>query len=218
MWFQFFGPTEIKSIQEYQSIPFEQDYYSFVIKNNSETEITPEELEKKRTSLKKSTMYILFDGNQSRRMNNSKVKYMNQCYPGVNKWLELAHKHIGSKELSYILQRSESYFLLNKVSRQFIHENPNAPLFTIHDCLYTHEKYVEHLQTLISKTGLELTGILPGVKIECPRIEINPSIEDVNNHWKKFKWVRSQKKFDKKKRRVFQSNIDRALKFINSKN
>jgi hypothetical protein len=218
MWCHFFEPTEIKNIQEYQSIPFKEDYYTFVIKTNSNKEITPEEMEKERTSFKKSTMYILFDGNQSRRKNNPKVKYMNQCYPGVNKWLELALEHIGGKELSYILQRSESYFLLNKVSRRFNHENPNAPIFTIHDGLFTHEEYVDHLQSLISDTGLDLTGILPGVKIEYPRIEIIPSIEDVNNHWKKVKWVTNQKRFDEKKRSVFQSNIDRALKFISTIN
>lgn len=218
MWCHFFEPTEIKNIQEYQSIPFKEDYYSFVIKTNSDTEITPEELEKERSSFKKNTMYILFDGNQSRRKNNPKVKYMNQCFPGVNKWLELALEHIGGKELSYILQRSESYFLLNKVSRRFSNENPNAPIFTIHDGLYTHEEYVDHLQTLISDTGLELTGILPGVKIEYPRIEITPSIEDVDKHWKKVKWVTNQKQFDKKKRSVFQPNINRALKFIYTNN
>jgi hypothetical protein len=218
MWCHFFKPLEIMNIQEYQSIPFEQDYYSFVIKTNSDTEITPEELEKERSSFKKSTMYILFDDNQSRRKNNPKVKYMNQCYPGVTKWLELALEHIGGKELSYILQRSESYFLLNKVSRQFNQENPDAPIFTIHDGLYTHEEYVDQLRVLITDTGLELTGILPGVKIEHPRIELNPSIEDVDKLWKKVKWVTNQKQFDKKKRRVFQSNIDRALKFINTIN
>lgn len=177
-------------------------------------EITPEELEKERTSFKKSTMYILFDGNQSRRKNNPKVKYMDQCYPGVNKWLELALEHIGGKELSYILQRSESYFLLNKVSRRFNYDNPNAPIFTIHDGLYTHEEYVEQLQSLISDTGLDLTSILPGVKIEYPRIEINPNIEDVDKYWKKVKWVTNQKQFDKKKRSVFRSNIDFAETFI----
>jgi hypothetical protein len=163
-------------------------------------------------------MYILFDGNQSRRKNNPKVKHMNQCYPGVNKWLELALEHIGGKELSYILQRSESYFLLDKVSRRFNHDNPNAPIFTIHDGLFTHEEYVDQLRVLITDTGLELTGILPGVKIECPRIDLNPSIEDVDKYWKKVKWVTNQKRFDKKKRSVFQSNIDRALKFINTIN
>ena len=218
MWCHYFEPKEINNIQEYQSIPYEQDYYSFVIKTNSDTEITPEELEKERSSFKKSTMYILFDDNQSRRKNNPKVKYMNQCYPGVNKWLELALEHIGGKELSYILQRSESYFLLNKVSRRFNQENPDAPIFTIHDGLYTHEEYVDQLRVLITDTGLELTGILPGVKIECPRIDLNPSIEDVDKHWKKVKWVTNQKQFDKKKRSVFQSNIDRALKFINTIN
>jgi hypothetical protein len=218
MWCQNFDYKEIKNIQEYQSIPFEQDYYSFVIKTNLDTEITPEELEKERSSFKKNTMYILFDGNQSRRKNNPKIMYMNRCYPGVNKWLELALEHIGGKELSYILQRSESYFLLNKVSRRFNHDNPNAPIFTIHDGLFTHEEYVDQLQTLISDTGLDLTGILPGVKIDCPKIEITPSKEDVNNHWKKVKWVTNQKQFDKKKRRVFKSNIDRAFKFINTIN
>ncbi len=218
MWCHFFEPTEYWNIQEYQSIPFEQDYYSFVIKTNSDNETTPEELEKERSSFKKNTMYILFDGNQSRRKNNPKVKYMDQCFPGVNKWLELALEHIGGKELSYILQRSESYFLLNKVSRRFNQENPDAPIFTIHDGLYTHEEYVDQLKVLITDTGLDLTGILPGVKIECPRIELNPSIEDVDKYWKKVKWVTNQKRFDKKKRSVFQSNIDRALKFINTIN
>jgi hypothetical protein len=217
MWCHYFDYKEIKNIQEYQSIPFELDYYSYVIKTNLDTEITPEELEKERSSFKKNTMYILFDGNQSRRKNNPKVKYMDQCFPGVNKWLELALEHIGGKELSYILQRSESYFLLNQVSRRFNQDNPNAPIFTIHDGLFTHEEYVDQLQSLISDTGLDLTGILPGVKIECPRIEINPTIEDVDNHWKKVKWITTQKQFEKK-RRVFQSNIDRALKFINTIN
>lgn len=214
MWCHYFDSKEIKNIQEYQSIPFEQDYYSNVIKTHTDMEITPEELEKERTSFKKSTMYILFDGNQSRRKNNPKVKYMDQCYPGVNKWLELALEHIGGKELSYILQRSESYFLLNKVSRRFNYDNPNAPIFTIHDGLYTHEEYVEQLQSLISDTGLDLTSILPGVKIEYPRIEINPNIEDVDKYWKKVKWVTNQKQFDKKKRSVFRSNIDFAETFI----
>ncbi len=214
MWCHFFEPTEIKNIQDYQSIPFERDYYSFVIKTNSNPEITLEELEKERSSFKKSTMYLLFDGNQSRRKNNPKIKYMNQYYPGVTKWLELALEHIGGKELSYILQRTESYFLLDKVSRLFNHDNPNAPIFTIHDGLYTNEEYVMQLKDLITDAGFELTGILPGVKIEHPKIDLNPSVEDVEKYWKKVKWIKNQKQFDEKKRSVFQSNIDRSKIFL----
>lgn len=214
MWCQFFKPKEIKNIQEYQSVPFEQDYYTYVIKTNTDMEITPEEFEKERSSFKKGTMYIMFDEDKYRRNNNPKVKYMQQCFPGVNKWLELALEHIGGKELSYILQRSESYFLLNKVSRQFNHKNPNAPIFTIHDGLYTHEEYVGQLQSLISDTGLNLTGILPGVKIESSKIEIIPTKDDVDRLWRKVKWVTSQKQFDKKKRSIFQSNIVRTIRIF----
>lgn len=214
MWCHYFDSQEIKNIKEYQSLPFVQDYYSYVIKTNLDTEITTEELEKERSSFKKNTMYILFDGNQSRRKNNPKVKYMDECFPGVNKWLELALENIGGKELSYILQRSESYFLLNQVSRRFNYDNPSAPIFTIHDGLYTHVEYVDSLKGLIADTGFKLTGILPGVKIEYPRIDLTPSIEEVDKYWKKVKWVTNQKQFDKKKRSVFQSNIDRSTIFL----
>jgi hypothetical protein len=91
--------------------------------------------------------------------------------------------------------------------------NLDAPLFTIHDSLFTTQEYTERLKSLIIDTGLELTGILRGAKIECPKMEINPTLEDVEKHWKKAKWVTTQKKFDEKKRKVFQSNIDRAKIF-----
>jgi hypothetical protein len=79
--------------------------------------------------------------------------------------------------------------------------------------MFSTQEYTERLKSLIIDTGLELTGILPGAKIECPRMEINPTLEDVEKYWKKAKWVTTQKKFDEKKRKVFQSNIDLCLKF-----
>ena len=92
--------------------------------------------------------------------------------------------------------------------------NLDAPLFTIHDSLFTNQEYTERLKSLIIDTGLELTGILSGAKIECPIMELNPSDEDVKKYWKKARWVTNQEKFEKKKRKVFQSNIDRAKIFL----
>ncbi len=91
---------------------------------------------------------------------------------------------------------------------------PDAPLFTIHDGLYTTDEYSEKLKFLTIDTGLEFTGTLPGVKIECLRMEINPTSEVVEKHWKKAKWVTTPKKFDEKKRKIFQSNIDLAKIFL----
>jgi hypothetical protein len=218
MWCLFFNADEIKNINDYQNIPFSEDYYSIVIKSNLDEEITPEELDNERNSFKKNNMYILFDGNPKRRKNNPYVQHMDKCFHGVNKWLEKAHQSIGGKELSYILQRTESYYLLNNVSRRFNQMYPEAPLFTIHDGLFTTQEYTEQLKFLIVDTGLELTGILPGVKIECSRMEINPTIEDVEKHWKKAKWVTTPKKFEEKKRKVFQSNINRAKIFLTNTN
>jgi hypothetical protein len=70
------------------------------------------------------------------------------------------------------------------------------------------------LKDLITDAGFELTGILPGVKIEHPIIDLNPSVEDVEKYWKKVKWITNQKQFDKKKRSVFQSNINRSKIFL----
>ncbi len=214
MWCQIFDSNEIRSIQDYQGSPFNEDFYTHVIKANTDYEISAEELKKERNGLKKSTMYVLFDEDLIRRNNNPKVRYMKKCYPGVNKWLESALENIGGKELSYVLQRSESYLLLNHVSRQFNQLYPEAPIFTIHDGLYTSQEYIEPLEDLIKSTGLELTGKLPGVKLECPRMELNPADEDVKKYWRKARWVTNQEKFDKKKRKVFQSNIDRAKIFL----
>ena len=213
MWCQIFDSSEIDNIQDYQGSPFNEDFYTHVIKANTDYQISTEELQKERKSLKKSTMYVLFDDDLTRRNNNPKVRYMKKCYPGVNKWLESALENIGGKELSYVLQRSESYLLLNQVSRQFNQQYPDAPLFTIHDGLYTSQEYIEPLRDLIKSTGFKFTGILPGVKIECPIMDLNPSDEDVKKYWRKARWVTNQEKFEKKKRKVFQSNIDRAKIF-----
>jgi hypothetical protein len=45
-------------------------------------------------------------------------------------------------------------------------------------------------------------------------MEVNDTIEDIKKHWKKAKWVTTQKKFEEKNRIVFQSNIDRAKIFL----
>jgi len=218
MWCLFFSKNELKSIKEYQQLPFQEDYYTYVVKKHSNIDMTPEDLQNKRESFKKNTMYILFDGDKKQRNNNPMVRYMNECFPGVNKWLEYSHETIGGKELSYILQRTESYFILNMVSRRFNQENPTAPIFTIHDGLYTHEEFVDQLKELIINEGKRLTGIVPGVKKECPRVEVNPSQQDIDKYWRKVKWVNNKKQFDKKKRRIFQFNIDVCKNYFKSSN
>jgi hypothetical protein len=214
MWCEFFAQDEIQNISSYQNIPFQKDYYSHVLLNSSNRSWTNEELEIERTQFKKSMMYFLFEDDMKKRRENPRIEYMRKYYPGVNKWIEMVLEHIGGKEFSYVLQRSESYLLLDKVSRKFNQENSEAPIFTIHDGLYTFDEYVNPLKDLITSIGIELTNFLPGVKIERLKIDLNPPVKDVDKYWKKVKWINNKGRFDKKKHRIFQSNIDRAKLFL----
>ena len=218
MWSVFFTPKELDSILEYQQIPFLNDYYRYVISKGYNYQLTEQELFDKRTEFKKSTMYILFDDNKGHRLVNQQVRLFKYVYPGVNKWLELSHKVIGNREFSIVMQRCESWLLLNKVCREFLNKHPNIPLFTIHDGLYTYWEYTKDLTSLILTICNEMVGVEPGLKIESPRIEIYPRQHDVDKEWKEIKPINSRDRFEKIKGGVFSANIELGEIFMTSLN
>lgn len=218
MWSVFFTPKELDSILEYQQIPFLNDYYRYVISKGYDYQLTEQELLDKRTEFKKSTMYILFDDNKGHRLVNQQVRLFKHVYPGVNKWLELSHKVIGNREFSLIMQRCESWLLLNNVCREFVNQHPNIPLFTIHDGLFTHEEYMQDLASLILTTCSEIVGIEPGLKIEPLTMKKFPCQQDIDEEWKEIKPINSEDRFGKIRGGVFSSNIARGKIFMTSSN
>jgi hypothetical protein len=218
MWSVFFTPKELDSILEYQQIPFLNDYYRYVISKGYDYQLTEQELLEKRNEFKKSTMYILFDDHKGHRLVNQQVRLFKHVYPGVNKWLELSHKVIGNREFSLIMQRCESWLLLNNVCRKFLNQYPNIPLFTIHDGLYTYKEYTPHLSSLILTICSEMVGVEPGLKIEPPRLEIYPRQQDVDEVWVEIKPINSKDRFEKIKGGVFSANIELGKNFMTSLN
>ena len=214
MWSVFFTPKELESILEYQQIPFLNDYYRYVISKGYDYPLTEQELFDKRTEFKKSTMYILFDDHRGHRLVNQQVRLFKHVYPGVNRWLELSHKVIGNREFSLVMQRCESWLLLNNVCREFLNQHPNIPLFTIHDGLYTYKEYTPHLSSLILTICCEIVGVEPGLKIEPPRLEIYPRQQDVDEEWSEIKSINSKDRFEKTKGGVFSANIARGRDFV----
>jgi hypothetical protein len=213
MWSVFFTPKELDSILEYQQIPFLNDYYRYVISKGYDYQLIEQELLDKRTEFKKSTMYILFDDHRGHRLVNQQVRLFKHVYPGVNRWLELSHKVIGNRELSLVMQRCESWLLLNNVCREFLNQHPNIPLFTIHDGLYTYKEYTPNLSSLILTICSEIVGVEPGLKIEPPRLEIYPRQQDVDEEWSEIKPINSKDRFEKTKGGVFSANIARGRDF-----
>jgi hypothetical protein len=167
-----------------------------------------------REKLKNTMMYVLFDDKRNHRNNNNQIQIFKSVFPGVEKWINQIHKLIGKQRFSYLLQRSESYLLLGVICREFNSLYPDAPLFTIHDGVFTTEKYIRKLNGFILKRLNELTGVLAGCKIKSSQIDPNPQLKDIENEWGKIEPIKTEEKYLKNINGVFTSNIARGSKFL----
>jgi hypothetical protein len=213
MWCSFFNDFEIKSIISYQNAPFNRDFYSYVISEFEKLNYSIKHIES-REKIKNSIMFALFDENNNHRNHNEGIQIFKSVYPGVDKWICNAHEIIGRKEFSYLLQRTESYLLLEIICKEFSILNPAAPLFTIHDAIFTTETYVYSLNKFVLRRLKEVTGIDGGCKIKPPQIEPNPQLSDIEKVWIKIRPIDSQKKYNKNCYGVFSSNIKRGSDFL----
>jgi hypothetical protein len=167
-----------------------------------------------REKLKSTMMYVLFDDNQNHRNNNQQIQIFQTVFPGVEKWINQIHKLIGKQRFSYLLQRTESYLLLGVICREFNSMFPDAPLFTIHDGVFTTEDYVRNLNGFVLKRLKELTGVLAGCKIKVSQIDPNPLIKDIEKEWHKIKGIETKEMYNKNYNGVFSSNIKRGSDFL----
>lgn len=214
MWCKKLTPYEIDSITNYIQSPFHLDFYTHVLSNyNPELEAEPNRIEM-RDKFKGTMMFILFEDNYNHRNNNEQIKIFQSVFPGVNNWIEKMHKLIGNDRFSYLLQRSESYLLLDVILREFNEQYPQAPLFTLHDGVLTTDRYSNELKELILKRLKEITGLQAGCKIIEHQPNSEPSEKDLETKWKKIKPINNQQLLDKKRAGVFSSNITRGKEFF----
>ena len=216
MWCNFFTAPDIDSITNYTQAPFYLDFYTDLLNRYYTYNNIPKRLAQKddREKLKGTMMYVLFDENKGHRNNNLQIQKFQTVYPGVEKWLNQIHSLIGKKRFSYLLQRAESYLLLNVICREFNEQYPAAPLLTIHDGLFTTKDYVRNLNGLVLRRLREITGIIAGCKTKASQIDPNPQIQDVENEWAKIEPISTEEKYLKNINGVFTSNIIRGSQFL----
>jgi hypothetical protein len=216
MWCNFFTTTEIESINRYTQSPFSSDFYTHVLdRYYLYTNTTYNERQKDdRDKLKSTMMYVLFDDNQNHRYHNNQIQIFQTVYPGVERWINQIHKMIGKQRFSYLLQRAESYLLLAVICKEFNEKFPAAPLITIHDGVFTTEKYVQKFNTFVLTRLHELTGVLAGCKIKPSQIDPNPQMQDVENEWLKIQSINTEERYLKNLNGVFTSNINRGSEFM----
>ena len=216
MWCNFFTTSELDSIIRYTQSPFNSDFYTHVLDRYYSYTNTPKRYiqAEDRDSLKGTMMFVLFDDNQNHRDNNHQIQIFRTVFPGVERWINNIHKMIGKQRFSYLLQRTESYLLLNVICREFHVQYPSAPLLTIHDGVFTTPKYLQKLNAIVLRRLSELTGVPAGCKIKSSQIDPNPFLKDVDNEWSKIEPINTKEKYLKNINGVFTTNIKRGSDFL----
>lgn len=75
-------------------------------------------------------------------------------------------KQNGKNVLAIILQRIESYIIIDIICKRISKEYPQIPLITIHDSIATTKENYEIVETYMKKVLTELIGYPPKLKIE----------------------------------------------------
>jgi len=164
---KYLGKDEIiikdhHEFQKFRDAPFQEDFYSHLFE--LEHGVSPTDSQRK--SIKKDIMYVLFQSNRKHRELVEGVRLLKKFYPYVNQFILKIMDGIGKRNFSLLLQRVESYLILDCVVPEFYRRFPAAPIFTIHDCIITTEKYKLELTNVMFEVLYEITGIKPGLSVE----------------------------------------------------
>jgi len=185
-------------IEEFRRLPFHQDFYSYVLTRELGRTPTTEERDK----LKMKTMQFLFFNNSAARSKNELV-YFKRLFPSIDAIITQFLNIIGNSRFSYLLQRSESYLVLENICKEFYKRYPEAPIFTIHDAVLTTADFSTELYEMMFDILHSITGILPGLKIELPNLNVIPSDNSIN---------RVKSKIERRSRKIKQ--IDKAIEVM----
>lgn len=202
-------PIDHYEFRKFREAPFSIDFYSHLF----ELEFNRKPNSEERNTIKNDIMYVLFEGNRNHRKMVNGVKFINKHYPFVNKSLEYLIDTLGGRDFAILLQRIESYLVLDKIVPKFHNECPMAPIFTIHDSIITTDKYSTILERVMREVLLKETQIEPGLKVEylIPRLLSEVEIDDI---YDKIKKKSTKKKFKKIEWSLLDRNINHAETFI----
>lgn len=85
------------------------------------------------------------------------------CYPEVGQVVSLV-KEVDYKAISRLLQRIESYCMIDGLCKAVNDKHPEIPLFTLHDCIVTTKGYVEMVEKELLSVVTGIVGFTPTVK------------------------------------------------------
>lgn len=125
---------------------------------------TPKE---KRDKVKKMVLILLFDDDHKlyNRKHGSPSQVFKRLFPSVAKIFRYV-KEGNYKNLAIILQRIESYLVLERVCGKITEERPEIPIFTIHDSIITTAGNENYVQSIMEDELKRSIGNAPQFSIE----------------------------------------------------
>jgi hypothetical protein len=123
--------------------------------------------DEKRSRVKKIVLTLLFDADWKvyNREPRSPVQIFRRHFPTIARAFAYI-KEYDYRTLAIILQRIESYLLLDKICRCISQERPDIPLFTIHDNIITTVGNEEYVQSVMREELARIMGAAPQLAVE----------------------------------------------------
>lgn len=213
----FLNDEKFKGLKRYIDFDFRNDYYQFLIDEG--LRLFPEFMVRHkgfvngRDYVKKHIMNYLFDRNLLNRDNNPVVQLMNLIFPEISNYVEQFILYIGKTEFSSLLQRTESYLILDNVCVEIVKKNKDIPYFTIHDSIISTQEHLDTISNIVFETMKSVTGKPVGVKSKNYEPLTVVSDDLVNDIWKKIKIV-SKEDFENKRTYILSNNISIGKEFL----
>ncbi len=153
---------------------WDKDFYQHLVdraRADGSSKIFPD-----RASVKRKMMLILFDSNSYMEKDEG-FKLFARWFPDVAELISLlkmisrdakrfSPEGEGLNFLPLLLQRLESYLMLEKVCYEVSKALPDAPIIPVHDCIMTTEQHAEAVRDIVKRVLESETGIIPGITIE----------------------------------------------------
>ncbi len=155
---------ECNDVQCFNEIVRNGTFYEEFAQLISNNELSEQEIREKRPEVKKIVFSAFFSPNQSISY-NEELRVFKETFPNV--YDIFSHfKRVDHTILAKMLQRVESQTILHKVCKRISLENPNVPIFTIHDSIVTTSNNVEFVSKVFSDVLQENLGYSPKFEIK----------------------------------------------------
>ena len=176
---------EREDVVLFRQLSFESGFYEQLIEitrlNHSDLLMKHPKLGD-RDSVKNMVLSFLTDIEKKHRKNMVIVKLMERVFPSISEFVSsnLVYRNFKSP-MPYLLQRAESFLILDIVAKELINTFPGSKLITIHDCFLMEDIGLDRNEvvTKIKQTLFEFTGITPGVTVKTsnPMLEVDDIVD-----------------------------------------